>query len=221
MYNFAPCLYDPSIPCTARQQVAPVATTTQPLTDPIRLEEVDVTYPRIFGQINPAVQYRINRAIRQQARKYMPEPTSYMDIVYANSSYTQTLRKNNIFSLRFESGYFQNHAAHPISFLSSITFNARTGQIYSLADLFDPQSNYKQRLTRIIQQQIIAKQIPLLVPFKGITGNEDFYLTNDGLVIYYQIYEYTPYVYGILQFTIPYSEIRDIISKSGPLPQVI
>ena len=37
---------------------------------------------------------------------------------------------------------------------------------------------------------------------------QSFYLTPNGLVIYYQQYEVGPYAAGIIEFTIPYEQIR-------------
>ena len=221
MNDYNPCMFDPNMPCQIRQEADP----DQPIEDPnpddsARLTEAGVTYPRVLGIINPFVETRVNEMIRRAARKYLPPVDSYTDIITAQSSYEQTLRRNHILSLRFENFYYQYHAAHPMTYVSSITLNLRTGQVYSLADLFDPRSNYKVRLTQIIQQQITARDIPMLTPFKGITGNEEFYLMPDKLVIYYQLYEYTPYVYGILEFPIPYVQIRDIINETGPIGQI-
>jgi len=35
-----------------------------------------------------------------------------------------------------------------------------------------------------------------------------YYLSNDGLVIYYQQYEIAPYATGIVEFTIPFSVLE-------------
>ena len=44
-------------------------------------------------------------------------------------------------------------------------------------------------------------------PVIGEEQNECFYLTDDGLVIYYPPYELSYYARGFVEFVIPYSEL--------------
>lgn len=184
------------------------------------LQEISVTYPAVTGLPNPAVQRRINQQIAAQARKTLPDSFNG-NIIEAQSGYTATVQKNNILSLRFQNYYFPEFAAHGMTYVKSITVNTRTGQVYQLRDLFNPATSWRQTLNLIIRQQIAAQQIPMLKEFEGIRGDEEFYLTPNELVIYYQIYEYTPYVYGILEFRIPYAQIFPIINPSGPIPYIL
>ena len=44
-------------------------------------------------------------------------------------------------------------------------------------------------------------------PVVGEAQNENFYLSNGGLVLYYKPYELSYYSRGFVEFTIPYSEL--------------
>lgn len=184
------------------------------------LQEVSVTYPAVTGLPNQRVQQKINEQIAAQAKKTRPGSFNG-NIIEAQSGYQTTVQINDILSLKFHNYYFPEHAAHGMTYVKSITLNTRTGQVYQLSDLFNPSTNWRQILTQMINQQIMERQIPMLREFEGIKGNEEFYLTPNALVIYYQLYEYTPYVYGILEFTILYAQIIQIIDPEGPIPRLI
>lgn len=58
--------------------------------------------------------------------------------------------------------------------------------------------------------QLKKKRIHLFTDFKGIqTDGQEFNLTNDAFVIYYQEGVYTPHAYGPLVFTIPYTDLKN------------
>lgn len=86
---------------------------------------------------------------------------------------------------------------------SSHTFNLKTGQVYTLKDLFDG-DDYVAIINREIKKQIREKRLAeaLFEPFQSIKANQDFYLTNNALVVYFQLYEYFPYAFGIPEFKI-------------------
>jgi len=68
-------------------------------------------------------------------------------------------------------------------------------------------------VNEIIQKQINSKEFVFIAPYTGIKEiDQGFYLTAKDVVVYYQPYEYTPYVYGFLKFTIPFDQIADIIN---------
>ncbi|HOL11213.1 MAG TPA: RsiV family protein, partial [Bacillota bacterium] len=76
-------------------------------------------------------------------------------------------------------------------------------------------------INQIVQEQIIEQQIPMLTPYEGVGPDQEYYLTPDSLVIYYQPYVYTPGAYGVLEFTIPYTQISGIVCPVGPIGEII
>ena len=97
--------------------------------------------------------------------------------------------------------------------LKSVTFDVNTGRIYRLEDLFKENVDYVKPLSDIIKRQIQERNIPLIVGFTAIKPDQDFYIQNRTLMIYFQLYELAPYVYGFVTFPIPTREIEDIIRK--------
>lgn len=68
-----------------------------------------------------------------------------------------------------------------------------------------------QNLYKKAKEQIEDIGFDLLDEFKGIEDGQEFYLTSDGLVIYYQPYVYTPYAYGPLKLYFNYSDLDHLI----------
>jgi hypothetical protein len=61
----------------------------------------------------------------------------------------------------------------------------------------------------------------LIKEFRGIDDYEEFYLTKDALVIYFQEIEFTPHYIGVPEFSIPYSQIRNLVREDGPIARFI
>jgi hypothetical protein len=105
--------------------------------------------------------------------------------------------------------------------IKSLTFDTTTGKTYKLAELFKPGSDYIEVLSDIIRLQIKERDIVLLEDFKGIAPDQDYYIADKSLVVYFQLYELTAYAYGIPFFPISVYELQDIIREDGPLGRMI
>jgi hypothetical protein len=117
--------------------------------------------------------------------------------------------------------YSYTGGAHGMTVIQSLTFDMTTGKRYSLKELFKPNSNYIERLSALIQNQIKQRNLPVLEPFKRIKPDQDFYIADKSLVIYFQLYELVPYAYGFPYFPISVYEIQDIIVEEGPLGKML
>ncbi|MDD4767808.1 MAG: RsiV family protein [Desulfotomaculaceae bacterium] len=135
--------------------------------------------------------------------------------------YEVELNDRGILSVKFNVYTFRIHAANGLDEQRSLTFNLETGKVYRLYDLFKRHSNYKSVLTRMIQEQIEDRDIPLVKEFDGIDDYEEFYLTENALVIYFQEIEFTPHYIGIPEFPIPYSQIKNLVREDGPIARFI
>jgi hypothetical protein len=68
-----------------------------------------------------------------------------------------------------------------------------------------------------MKEQIVERKIQLITDFTVIKPNQDYYIADKSLVIYFQLYEITPYVYGFPMFPISVYDIQNIIDEMGPL----
>ncbi|HOL10664.1 MAG TPA: RsiV family protein [Bacillota bacterium] len=184
------------------------------------LKQSGTTYPRIVN-VSKSLRSRIDRTLRDTAYQAISDWDPGTSIVEAVNSYKTTLNTDGFLSVRFDAYYFPELAAHGATGVSSVTLSLNTGKVYRFEDLFRRGSDYQQIIDQIIQAQIIEQQIPMLKPFEGVGPDQEYYLTPDSLVIYYQPYVYTPGAYGVLEFTIPYAQISGIVCPVGPIGVII
>lgn len=80
-----------------------------------------------------------------------------------------------------------------------------------------PGSPYIAVISELIQAQIARRDVPVLEPFKSIRADQDFYVADRSLIVYFQLYELTPYVYGFPYFPISVYDLQQIVNEDGPL----
>ena len=170
----------------------------------------------IINSLNQAIIDKVAGLFKSQV--LVPEQVDFSEVY---GTYEDTLNENGIVSILFDMYTYVNKAAHGLSVYDSITFNANTGQIYSFSDLFNPRTNYIAELNRLAQEYIQRNNVTLTTPFGGVEEDQDFYLTPDSLVMYYQVYQYTPYYYGLFKIEIPYNRIRNLLGPLSPINQLI
>lgn len=101
--------------------------------------------------------------------------------------------------------------AHGMSSLTATTVRISSGRAISLADLFLPGSDYRERLDVAVRRVGTARGLPLW-GFNGIKETANFYLTDKGVVLFFQPYEIAPYSEGIVKIMAPYQELADILA---------
>lgn len=179
---------------------------------------LDVKYPQVTGLQNRLVQRIVNHSILDAVYKLIRKQGYVQDQTKTVSgSYKVKLHKNGLLSLLYDVYGYAKGAAHGITYQSSQTFNLRDGTEYPLKDLFKPGSDYVRRLSAMIRRRFKEQDIPMIAEFRSIRPDQDFYLTDRAIGIYFQLYEYTPYVYGFPTFEIPFTEVADILDPNGPV----
>src|SRR5699024_1432485 len=124
-------------------------------------------------------------------------------------TYEVKTNERNILSISFSNYAIFPQAAHGLTLMKSLTINTETGEVYNLNDLFKESSNYVDVLSSIIANQIMERDIQVLEPFTTIRPDQDFYIADKSLVIYFQLYELTAYVYGFPMFPISVYDLED------------
>jgi len=193
-----------------------------------RIEQngINIVYPQVTGLPDTEVQERINRAIEERVQGLIAEQrqwpdTSGLKIQEMTGTYKIGVNKNGILSIRLENYMYPEHAAHGTTMVKSVTVDLETGKVYTLGDLFQRGTDFIMVLNQMIRQQFKERDIPMINEFRGITVNQDYYLTPKNLVIYFQAYEYTPGYVGIPEFEIPYRKIINYIDEEGPIGKLL
>lgn len=129
------------------------------------------------------------------------------------STYQITYNENCVTSL-FTDQYTYLGGAHGNTVRDSQTWDFQTGNQLSLSDFFPNSPTFTDFIIEDINKQITERQkenpstyfedFPSLV--RGNFNIEGFYVTPDGIVIYYQQYDIAPYSTGIPEFFFPFKD---------------
>lgn len=127
--------------------------------------------------------------------------------------FTVTYNKDCIISMYFDT-YEYTGGAHGTTVREADTWNLSTDTKVELSDLFVYPKNFEEYVTKNILQQIeenIKEGNNIYFDdFRQTVvekfNKRDFYLTEEGIVIFYQLYDIGPYSSGIITFLIPYKE---------------
>lgn len=179
----------------------------------------EVIYPQVVNHRNQRLERSINQGIVQQTQKLIDTQVGDMPSTVSEMLGTFELKNNqrNVLSLNLSNYTYHEHAAHGMTFIKSLTFDLQKETLVQLKDLFKPGSNYIKRLTTLIQEQVKKRDIFLLGEFTSIKPDQDFYIADKALVIYFQLYDITPYAFGFPMFPISVYELQDILDDSGPI----
>lgn len=173
------------------------------------VQVLEVADARVKTMINEALK---NEAV-QFAKKYQSEIFEFSSI----SSQVKT-NQNNILSVLLEELFYPARAAHPTTVAKAFNFDLKTGKNYTLSEIFAKDAGYKSILDTLSKADLKERKVNLLEPFTGIDERQEFYLEDNSLVLFYQLYKYTPYSDGFLEIKIPFARINDILDDKFKLP---
>ncbi|MFJ7828256.1 DUF3298 and DUF4163 domain-containing protein [Psychrobacillus sp. NPDC096623] len=197
---------------------------------PVRIEtkyirksspKVDVTYPLVTNLTHPALEKKINADILHELNKLLIEQGFYNEHLLELIGYYEIkTNERGVLSLSLIVYSFTG-GAHGLTVSKSLTFDIKTGKQYVLSVLFKPVSNYVKVLSDMIEKKMVEWNVPLLEDFTQIRSDQDFYIADHSLVVYFQVYELTPYVYGFPYFPISIKDLEEIVREGGILEKMI
>ena len=181
--------------------------------------KINIYYPHVFQMQNKALEKFINQSIVQKTQSLIDKQIAGAPSVIVEMVGTYEIKNNqrNVLSFTFSNYTYPDNAAHGMTYLNALTFDLNRGQKCTLNQLFEPESNYLDKLSALIKEQMEERNIPLINDFAGIQSDQPFYIADKTIVIFFQLYEYTPYAYGFPMFPISVYEVQDIIKEDGPL----
>lgn len=176
-------------------------------------------YPQVMLSENYSWENQINDAITEQVKELFSLQTGNIPTTVEQMIGLYEIKNNqrNVLSLSVSNYTYHFHAAHGMTYIKSLTFDFEKERICKLEDLFIPGSNYIEVISKLVRQQIQQRDIQLLDEFTAIQPNQDFYIADKALVIYFQLYEITPYVEGLPMFPVSVFDLINIIDKNSPL----
>ena len=203
--------------------------------------EIAAQYPELTGGNNPnfakfnqAARAAVTRRVagfrkdmqREEGVEEEPRPEGSMGSDLS-ISYTVALAQDDLVSIKFDVGSYEQGAAHPNSYSEVLNYDLKNGKQLKLSDLFKPGAKF---LTTIATHCIgdLKKQAPA----KGLLDDqiesgaaaksdnyESWTITRRGLGITFDAYQVGPYAAGPQFVLVPYSALKDLINPDGPIAQ--
>lgn len=188
--------------------------TKQTIEKTIPEAKIKVEYPQIRGMKNRAAEKKINMLLKTKAETFvansikeakMNQPSPNGSTYEYLGTYKVTYNGNGVLSLLLET-YSYTGGAHGITVREGLTFRLSDGKVLTLDELLRANPNY-----RSIVDPAIAKKLEetegYFGNFKTIGPNPSYYVKDQGVVIFFQLYDYLPYVSGFPEFYFPFAEL--------------
>lgn len=184
--------------------------------------------PIVKGALDKQIEAQINNKLKELSyfRPYNENVKEKVSIITEDDvldynyygDFSIKYFKNNLLNLEIQGYYYPIGAAHGMPSMKTPVINLATGKFYTLGDLFMGGVNWINELNKIIKNMIETDKKYEYVfkdQFKGIKENQDFYIDDNNLYIYFPPYEIGPYSSGFVTFKIPFSEIQGMINENG------
>jgi len=183
--------------------------------------EVNIVFPLVQDVKNKQVEEKINQIIQedilnfknqlqteseeylQSARNEEWEIRKYVAFV----DYIIHYQKDDLLSLSINY-YSYTAGAHGYTLERAYNYNLVNGEEILLKDILKEKKDYIDIINQEIKRQIeLSPQeyFSEFSVFQSISEEQPFYLIEDGVVVYFGLYEIAPYSSGIRYFEIPYS----------------
>lgn len=184
--------------------------------------EVNITIPVIQGLEDKQIEEKINQTFQEDILNYkyriQTESEEYLQSAkkkggdirkykyIASAYYIVHYQKNDLLSLSVFY-YYYTGGAHGCTVQEAYNLNLTNGERISLSDILKEKKDYEEIINQEIKRQIKLNPEVYFddAVFHSISPEQPFYLIEDGIVIYFGLYEIAPYSSGIRYFKIPFS----------------
>lgn len=175
---------------------------------------IELRYPKISGlNLSQAhAQQAINNTLKESVMKFAAgaekdifERVSSEPKYTYNISYVVTYNQNGVISIVMDQ-YSDTGGIHGMTNREAFTFSLKDGRRLLLRDLFGTNPKYKKQLNVKLGKLLKAEE-SYLGGFNGLNTEKYFYLKDDKVVVFFQLYEYTSYAAGIPEYTFTFKEL--------------
>ena len=183
--------------------------------------EADITIPVIQGLEDKQIEDEINQTIQEdilnfryriqaESEEYLQSAKSKGEEIrkyIASAYYIIHYQKDSILSISVFY-YCYIGGAHGCTVQEAYNLNLVNGERITLPEILKEKKDYVEIINREIKRQIKLNPDAYFekgAAFQSISPEQPFYLIEDGIVIYFGLYEIAPYSSGIRYFKIPYS----------------
>jgi hypothetical protein len=176
-----------------------------------------VYYPQISGMVDRKTQAKINQSLKDLAGIKETLPYLQLESNYIGD-FEIPFYKKDLLVIEITGYNYPFGAAHGMPIKKYVHIDLKSGEIFSLKDLFKPVSPYVKFLSEWIGNEIKNNpKYTYVFPgsYKGIQVDQPFFISEEGVNIYFVPYEIAPYAVGFPTFTIFFKNLTQIIDHTS------
>ncbi len=184
--------------------------------------KVDLSIPRLTIPGNRELETEINKRLYEDAQAFKEGVekdalATYQQLINKGVPVTpyeavsKYVLHNSKDLLSLTVNYYQyTGGAHGDYIIKPYNYQIKTGKPLALKDFFKEGYDYKTIINNEIKK-IIAKdpQNYFTDGFKSIRDDQEFFITPQGIVVYFQVYDIAPFAAGVPEFPIPFSKLKE------------
>jgi uncharacterized protein YecT (DUF1311 family) len=194
--------------------------------------EISVAYPRLGGNVAPAVAAAFDQAVRdivlraKVVAEYrgLPPPRNPTSLNSYNVTYDITYIDPRLASVTFAISTYSG-GAHPNSEHTNLVFDLVAGRRFSLADIVAVPPQAIEVISTMCRNQLAEKaakgrwELLSDADFPAVVGEiGNWAPDNDGVSILFNPYSVAAYVVGLQDCRLSYAELAPLLKPGGPLP---
>ena len=179
----------------------------------IMIDNKDIS-KHINDEITNSIMKFFNES-QKQAEEYNNALPEVENKFVANVDFDVKKNSDNILSILIK---YYKFAGGAHGYYENVAYNIdiRNGNFLTLGDLFKEDIDYKNAINEEIRIQIEEliksdEQNKGVYEFKSIEDKQKFYIQDDNLVVYFDLYDIAPYAAGIPEFMINVNKIDHIL----------
>lgn len=162
----------------------------------------------VYGNDLPNNEYLLDKITEIQADLFDGMEAAMDDVPEMNHEQIveEVLNKNQIATVEvIVSGYYGG--AHELNYTNYYTYDFQKDQAIAINDIFDCKKLAKKVVEKLKVQEG-SQEMELDEMDKKLSN---FFINNNSLTIYFNVYEIAPYVYGPIQASISYNDLQNCI----------
>lgn len=169
--------------------------------------------PLLERSFNDSIAKRIGADYQEYTRTFAGTDKDMQQHLLLHWSF-ETIENDGRYASVLLSRYIFEGGAHGLGTFVAINVDVQAQSQLNLADLFAKESAYLPRLAKLSRPRLEK-----LTFEEGLLPKEEnfstFLITPPGLRIIFQVYQIAPYVSGPSDITIPWDELRDVLSPQA------
>lgn len=183
-----------------------------------------IYYPQIVEHSDLHVEHKINHQIEQAAFQLataQKKQQGFDTFDQMIGLYEIKTNERNVFSLTLTNYAIHAQAAHGLTLMNGLNFNMSSGKNWRLSDQFIPGSDYETQLTMLVNEQIGNRDFPVFDDPITISSDQDYYIADKAIVLFYQLYDISPYYVGLPMFPISVYDIEELLADDSLLSRML